>query len=49
MGLTGGTGAGKTSALRAHSSRWGARCIDCDAVYHEMLRKTSAPLRDEIR
>lgn len=36
LGLTGGTGAGKTSALRAIESM-GGTVIDCDALYHEML------------
>ena len=46
LGLTGGTGAGKSSALRAIRSL-GGEVIDCDALYHEML-ETCAPLRDEI-
>lgn len=36
LGLTGGTGAGKTSALNAIRDL-GGMVIDCDAVYHEML------------
>ena len=36
LGLTGGTGAGKTSALRAIEDL-GGQVIDCDAAYHEML------------
>lgn len=36
IGITGGTGGGKTSALRA-LSRLGAGIIDCDAVYHRLL------------
>jgi L-threonylcarbamoyladenylate synthase len=36
LGLTGGTGAGKTSALNAIRAM-GGTVIDCDAVYHEML------------
>lgn len=36
LGLTGGTGAGKTSALRAIESM-GGTVIDCDALYHDML------------
>ena len=46
IGLTGGTGAGKTSALRAIQSL-GGEVLDCDALYHEML-ETSDALRDEI-
>lgn len=37
IGITGGTGAGKTSALRAIESL-GGKVLDCDEVYHEMLR-----------
>lgn len=36
LGITGGTGAGKTSALRV-LSQLGAYLIDCDALYYEML------------
>lgn len=36
LGLTGGTGAGKTSALAALRDL-GGEVIDCDAVYHEVL------------
>jgi len=36
LGITGGTGAGKTSALNAIRDL-GGMVIDCDAVYHEML------------
>ena len=43
LGLTGGTGAGKTSALKAIQAL-GGETIDCDALYHEMLR-TDRPLR----
>ncbi|WP_455581076.1 L-threonylcarbamoyladenylate synthase [Dysosmobacter sp.] len=38
LGLTGGTGAGKTSALRAIGAL-GGTVIDCDAVYHQMLER----------
>lgn len=41
FGLTGGTGAGKTSALRA-LEQLGGVIIDCDALYHEMLRSDEA-------
>ncbi|MBE6960968.1 MAG: threonylcarbamoyl-AMP synthase [Ruminococcaceae bacterium] len=37
IGITGGTGAGKTSALRALEAL-GGKVLDCDQVYHEMLR-----------
>ena len=46
LGITGGTGAGKTSALRA-IEELGGTVIDCDALYHEMLQ-TSRTLREEI-
>lgn len=46
FGLTGGTGAGKTSALRA-LQRLGGYILDCDALYHEMLR-TDGPMRSAI-
>ena len=46
LGITGGTGAGKTSALRA-IEELGGTVIDCDALYHEMLQ-TSRILREEI-
>lgn len=36
LGLTGGTGAGKSSALQAIEDL-GGKVIDCDKVYHEML------------
>ena len=46
VGLTGGTGAGKTSALAALEDL-GGTVLDCDAVYHQMLRTDSA-LREAI-
>ena len=36
IGITGPTGAGKTTALR-EVERLGGTVIDCDQVYHEML------------
>ena len=36
LGITGGTGSGKTTALRT-LEELGALIIDCDAVYHELL------------
>ena len=41
IGITGGTGAGKTSALRA-LARLGALIIDCDEVYHSLLLSSDA-------
>ncbi len=38
LGVTGGTGAGKTSALRAIQAL-GGTVIDCDAVYHGLLER----------
>ena len=46
LGITGGTGAGKTTLLRALEKR-GALVLDCDAVYHELLR-TDEPLRADV-
>lgn len=37
IGLTGGTGCGKTTALQV-LQEMGAQCFDADAVYHELLR-----------
>lgn len=46
IGITGGTGCGKTTALN-ELERSGALLIDCDAVYHRML-ETDRPMLDEI-
>lgn len=46
IGITGGTGCGKTTALNELELR-GALLIDCDAVYHRML-ETDRPMLDEI-
>ena len=46
VGLTGQTGAGKTSVLRALAAR-GAYTVDCDAFYYEQLRADAA-LRADI-
>ena len=46
LGLTGGTGAGNTSALNA-IRELGGTVIDCDAVYHEML-ENSQEMRNAI-
>ena len=46
IGLTGGTGTGKTTALDSLRDM-GALCLDCDEVYHE-LTETSAPLREAL-
>ena len=46
IGITGGTGCGKTTALNELERR-GALLIDCDAVYHRML-ETDRPMLNEI-
>lgn len=46
IGFTGPTGAGKTSALRA-LEQLGGLVLDCDAIYHELLR-TDGALREAI-
>ena len=38
IGITGGSGCGKTTALRELEKR-GALILDCDAVYHELLER----------
>lgn len=47
IGITGPTGAGKTTALRA-LEELGGRVVDCDAVYHDLL-SGSEPMRQELR
>ena len=46
IGLTGGSGGGKTTALRVLESL-GALVIDADKVYHELTR-TSVEMREEL-
>ena len=41
IGITGPTGAGKTTVLKEIEALGGA-VIDCDAVYHEMLESDRA-------
>ena len=43
IGITGGTGCGKTTALHA-IEKLGGTVIDCDAVYHRLLRDDTAML-----
>ncbi len=45
IGITGGSGCGKTTALNALEKQ-GAKVLDCDAIYHEMLRTDAELLRD---
>ena len=45
IGITGGTGCGKTTALRELEAM-GALVIDCDALYHEMLDTNAQMLSD---
>ena len=47
IGITGPTGAGKTTALHVLADL-GAAVIDCDGVYHD-LTENSAPMLDELR
>lgn len=43
IGITGGTGCGKTTALRA-LEQLGATVLDCDAIYHRLLKEDAALL-----
>ncbi len=45
LGITGGTGCGKTTLLKA-AEALGFRCLDCDALYHELLANSRPMLRD---
>ena len=47
IGITGPTGAGKTTVLNV-LKELGGEVVDCDAVYHELLR-TSGQLRAELK
>lgn len=46
IGITGGTGAGKTTVLDVLTGL-GARVVDCDAVYHRLLEE-STEMRQEL-
>ena len=46
LGITGGTGCGKTTLLKALED-WGVLVLDCDAIYHELL-KTDPGLLEAI-
>ncbi len=41
IGITGGTGCGKTTALRAVEAL-GGQVLDCDAIYHRLLQEDKA-------
>ena len=43
IGITGGTGCGKTTLLEAIES-YGGLVLDCDAIYHELLQTDKAML-----
>ena len=43
LGITGGTGCGKTTLLKEIEAR-GGLVLDCDAVYHELLTRDHALL-----
>mgnify|MGYP003320662754 CR=1 FL=1 len=45
IGITGGTGGGKTTVLKELAAR-GALIVDCDEIYHEMLKSDTALLAD---
>lgn len=44
LGITGGTGCGKTTLLDAIREK-GGLVLDCDAIYHELLKTDTAMLR----
>ena len=43
LGITGGTGSGKTTLLR-EIENFGGLILDCDAIYHDLLRSDCAML-----
>ena len=43
LGITGGTGCGKTTLLR-EIEKLGGLILDCDAIYHELLKTDTAML-----
>ncbi len=45
IGITGGTGGGKTTALEAVRAL-GGEVLDCDAIYHRLLREDQALLQE---
>jgi len=47
LGITGGSGGGKTTLLR-EIERQGGYIIDCDRLYYELLEQEESPLRRAI-
>ncbi|MCL2820747.1 MAG: dephospho-CoA kinase [Oscillospiraceae bacterium] len=47
IGITGGTGAGKSSAIKA-LQKLGANALDCDAIYHDILLNNTK-MKEEIK
>ena len=45
IGITGGTGAGKTSLVNVLKS-FGALLLDCDAIYHELLLNNTDMIKE---
>ena len=45
LGITGGSGCGKTTLLKAAEAQ-GFCCIDCDSLYHELLHSSTAMLAE---
>ena len=45
IGITGGSGSGKTTAL-AELEKLGALVLDCDAIYHELLETDDGLIRE---
>ncbi len=44
IGITGGTGCGKTTALKTIEKDFGGLVLDCDRIYHELLAQDSSLL-----
>ncbi len=45
IGVTGGTGSGKTTVIRLLEKK-GALALDCDQIYHELLERSEPMLRE---
>ena len=48
IGITGGTGCGKTTLLELLQQQ-GAVILDCDAIYHKLLREDTSLLKPMSR